>query len=154
MGTTITVMMVDTNANTRSTNPSTATIAITNINLNTATIGIMGTNRNTDTNGIMGTNLDTIGITNHTADTLTTLHLPMEPITLSTCPKVTVADTTNIKADTTGTEVETTNMVVDTTNMEVETTSTEVDPTITNVFTIEIAFITDTNELYLMSFLY
>merc|ERR1739836_119215 len=107
-----------------------------------------------DTNGIMGTNLDTIGITNHTADTLTTLHLPMEPITLSTCPKVTVVDTTNIKADTTGTEVETTNMVVDTTNMEVETTSTEVDPTITNVFTNEIAFITDTNELYLMSFLY
>merc|ERR1711862_450588 len=134
------VMMVDTNANTRSTNPSTATIAITNINLNTATIGIMDTNRNTDTNGIMGTNLDTIGITNHTADTLTTLHLPMEPITLSTCPKVTVVGTTNIKADTT--------------NMEVETTSTEVDPTITNVFTNEIAFITDTNELYLMSFLY
>merc|ERR1712111_249799 len=119
------------------------------------------TNRNTDTNGIMGTNLDTIGITNHTADTLTTLHLPMEPITLSTCLKVTVVDTTNIKADTTGTEVETTNtevettdMVVDTTNMEVETTSTEVDPTITNVFTNEIAFSTDTNELYLMSFLF
>merc|ERR1712223_1622899 len=105
-----------------------------------ATIGIMDTNRNADTNGIMGTNLDTIGISNHTADTLTTLHLPMEPITLSTCPKVTVVDTTNIKADTTGTEVETTN--------------TEVDPTITNVFTNEIAFITDTNELYLMSFLY
>merc|ERR1712029_591379 len=112
-----------------------------NINLNTATIGIMDTNRNTDTNGTMGTNLDTIGITNPTADTLTTLHLPMEPITLSTCPKVTVVDTTNIKADTTGTEVETT-------NMEVETTSTEVDPTITNVFTNEITFITDTNELY------
>merc|ERR1712113_1221984 len=120
---------------TRSTNPSTATIAITD------------TNRNTDTNGIMGTNLDTIGITNHTADTLTTLHLPMEPITLSTCLKVTVVETTN-------TEVETTNMVVDTTNMEVEATSTEVDPTITNVFTNEIAFITDTNELYFMSFLY
>merc|ERR1712062_548693 len=132
-----------------------------NINRNTDTIGIMDTNRNTDTNGIMGTNLDTIGITNHTADTLTTLHLLTEPITLSTCPKVTVVDTTNIKADTTGTEVETTNtevettnMVVDTTNMEVETTSTEVNPTITNVFTNEIAFITDTNELYLMSFLY
>merc|ERR1712062_707105 len=132
-----------------------------NINRNTDTIGIMDTNRNTDTNGIMGTNLDMIGITNHTADTLTTLHLLMEPITLSTCPKVTVVDTTNIKADTTGTEVETTNtevettnMVVDTTNMEVETTSTEVNPTITNVFTNEIAFITDTNELNLMSFLY
>merc|ERR1711988_989912 len=106
-------------SNTRSTNPSTATIAITNINRNTDTIGIMDINRNTDTNGIMGTNLDTIGITNHTADTLTTLRLPMEPITLSTCPKVTVVDTTNIKADTTGTEVETTNMVVNTTNMEV-----------------------------------
>merc|ERR1712062_923522 len=107
----ITVMMVDTNANTMSTNPSTDTIAI------------MDTNPNTDTNGTMGTNLDTIGITNPTADTLTTLHLPMEPFTLSTCPKVTVVDTTNIKADTTGTEVVTTNTEVETTNMVVDTTN-------------------------------
>merc|ERR1712062_848952 len=110
-----------------------------NINRNTDTIGIMDTNPNTDTNGTMSTNLDTIGITNPTADTLTTLHLLTEPITLSICPKVT--------------EVETTNTEVETINTEVETTSTEVDTTIINVFTIYIAFITDTNELYLMSFL-
>merc|ERR1712154_378939 len=97
--------------------------------------------------GTMSTNLDTIGITNPTADTLTTLHLLTEPITLSICPKVTVVDTTNMEVDTTGMEVETT-------NTEVETTSTEVDTTIINVFTIYIAFITDTNELYLMSFLF
>merc|ERR1712029_960256 len=100
-----------------------------------------------DTNGTMGTNLDTIGITNPTADTLTTLHLLTEPITLSICPKVTVVDTTNMEVDTTGTEVETI-------NTEVETTSTEVDTTIIKVFTIKIPFITDTNELYLMSFLF
>merc|ERR1712049_24397 len=112
----------------------------------------MGTNPSTVTTS---TNLNTamIAITNPMADTLTILHLPTEQITLSTCHKVTVdttgmeVETNNMEVDTNNTVVETKNTVVKTNNTVVDTNNMVVETAITNVFTNEIIFAPNSNEL-------